>query len=74
MKQTKQTTKRKIENNENIVDNKNQLKKTLRNLNDEKFVNFSQYLHEFNQVEIVSQIFKRKKQRRQSIEHREKKN
>ena len=48
------------------------MKNFLRNLNDEKFVNLSQYLHEFNQIEFVSQIFKIKKQKRQSIEYKKK--
>ena len=71
-KQNKRRNK-KLKNDNDIVDVDDHTKKILRNLNDEKFVNLSQYLHEFNQIEFASQIFKFKKRRRQQIEYRKKK-
>ena len=64
---------KKIKNDDDVVDVDNYLKKKLRNLNDDEFVNFFQYLHEFNQAKSESQVFKRKKRKYQSIEYREKK-
>ena len=71
---TKQTIKKqKIENDHDVVNVDDHLNEILRNLNNDDFVNFSQYLHKFNQTKSVLQIFKRKKRRRQQVEYREKK-
>ena len=34
------------------------MKKILRDLKNEKLINFSQYLHELNQIEIATQVSK----------------
>ena len=70
----KQAIKRQeIENDADVIDVDDHMKETLRNLNDDKFVNLSQYLHESVQAKFASQTSKRKRRRRQQIEYREKK-
>ena len=66
--------KQKIENDIDVVDVDNHIKEILQNLNDDEFVNFSQYLHESIQTEFASQAFKRKRRRDQQIKYREKRN